>query len=66
MPTTVYRVDVTREGRWWAIQVPEIPGGFSQARWRGEVGLMARDLIASLLDVKPQDVAIDVHYLDED
>lgn len=47
----VYRVDIERDGRWWAISVPELPGVFSQARRRGEVGRMARDAIALFLDV---------------
>jgi predicted RNase H-like HicB family nuclease len=54
-----YRVEVTREGRWWMISVPEIDG-LTQARRLAEVEQMARELIAVTLDVRLSEVAVDV------
>jgi hypothetical protein len=40
-----YEIEVTRDGRWWMIRIPEIDG-LTQARWPGEVKSMARSYIA--------------------
>jgi hypothetical protein len=40
-----YKVEVTREGRWWMVHIPEIDG-LTQARRIGEAELMAREYIA--------------------
>ncbi|MGD0861811.1 MAG: type II toxin-antitoxin system HicB family antitoxin [Candidatus Limnocylindrales bacterium] len=48
---TQYRVTATRTGRWWAIEVPELPGVHSQARRLDQVESMAREAIALLLGV---------------
>lgn len=45
-----YDVDVTREGRWWMITIPDIDG-LTQARRVGEIEGVARSLIAVTLDV---------------
>ncbi|MEN4476870.1 hypothetical protein [Mycolicibacterium cosmeticum] len=53
----VYKVHVTRDGKWWMIAIPELDGyvtpdgainvgGITQARSRGEVETMARDYIS--------------------
>lgn len=49
-----YTARATRSGRWWAIEVPELRGVFSQAKRLDQVGDMARDAIALFLDV-PRD-----------
>ena len=36
-----FAIDVTREGGWWMGHIPEL-GGLTQARYPGEVELMAR------------------------
>jgi hypothetical protein len=54
-----YQVEVTRDGRWWMISVPEIDG-LTQARRLAEVEQMARELIAVTLDVRLSEVAVDV------
>jgi hypothetical protein len=54
-----YLVEVTREGRWWLISVPEIDG-VTQARRLADVEKMARDLIAITLDLRLSEVAVDV------
>jgi predicted RNase H-like HicB family nuclease len=46
-----YRVKAVRSGRWWAIEVPELDGVYSQARRLDQVELMAREAIALMLDV---------------
>ena len=38
----------TRVGSWWAIEVPEVPGAFSQARRLSQVAAMAADAVATL------------------
>ena len=48
-----YTARVRRSGRWWAIDVPELPGVYSQARRLDRVEPMARDAIALFLDVDP-------------
>jgi predicted RNase H-like HicB family nuclease len=47
----MYRVLAVRSGRWWAIEVPELPGVHSQARRLDQVDSMAREAIALILDV---------------
>jgi predicted RNase H-like HicB family nuclease len=49
-----YDVSAVRSGRWWAIEVPLLPGVHSQARRLDKVEPMAREAIALMLDV-PQD-----------
>ncbi|PLS30924.1 transcriptional regulator [Bifidobacterium margollesii] len=41
----------TRSGGWWAVEVPEIPGLFTQARHLDQVEDMVRDA-AGMLDVQ--------------
>lgn len=53
-----YTVEVRRSGRWWAINVPEVKGVFSQARRLSEVEAMARDAIAAVIDVSPRSFAL--------
>lgn len=60
-----YRVEVTREGRWWMISVPEIDG-LTQARRLSEVERMARELIAVTLDLRLSQVAVEVAFGDID
>lgn len=49
----IYTARVRRSGGWWAIDVPELPGVYSQARRLDRVEPMARDAIALFLDVDP-------------
>lgn len=55
-----YTVEVRRSGRWWAIEVPELRGVFSQARRLADVEPMARDAIAAVLDVPPRSFRVQV------
>ena len=55
-----YEVRVTgREGRWWAVEIPEL-GGVTQAARLAEVETEARDYIAVTLDVAPSTVNVRV------
>ncbi|WP_428342186.1 HicB family toxin-antitoxin system [Mycobacterium sp.] len=40
-----YKVDITREGRWWMVHIPEVKG-LTQARRLSEAPTMAREYIA--------------------
>ena len=60
-----YQVNVTRDGRWWMISVPEIDG-LTQARRLADVEQMARELIAVTLDARLSEVAVDVTFGDID
>ncbi len=44
-------VTAVRSGRWWAIEVPELPGVFSQARRLDQVESMAREAIALMVNM---------------
>lgn len=53
-----YRVIAARERPWWVITVPDLNGVATQAvRW-GDVEPMARDLIATWLDVDIDQVSV--------
>jgi len=55
-----YTARTTRSGNWWAIQISELDGVFSQARRLEQVEDMARDAIAATLDVDPDSFAVTV------
>ena len=55
-----YTARARRSGGWWAIDVPELPGVYSQARRLDRVESMARDAIALFLDVDPATLEIRV------
>lgn len=57
---TRYTAVCRRSGDWWAISVPELKGVHSQAKRLEQVEDMARDAIASFLDVAPGSFDIDV------
>lgn len=54
-----YTAHAERDGRFWLVHVPEIDQ-WTQARNLREVEPMARDLIATLLEVEPTSFAVDV------
>jgi predicted RNase H-like HicB family nuclease len=55
-----YLVRAFRSGRWWAIDVPELPGVYSQARRLEQVESMAREVIALTLNVSEDSFDITV------
>ncbi|MGW4482020.1 hypothetical protein [Rhodococcus triatomae] len=54
-----YTVEVTREGEWWMVSIPELDG-LTQARQLSEAELMAREYIAVTLGVPLGDVAVEL------
>lgn len=46
-----YEVQATRSGKWWALEVPEVKGVYSQARSLSEARAMAREAIALMLEI---------------
>lgn len=62
MTTTTYAATVTRAGAYWHVAIADVPMGYTQARRLAEVEPMARDLIATLLDVPADSFALVVHY----
>jgi len=55
-----YTARARRSGAWWAIDVPELPGVYSQARRLDRVEAMARGAIALFLHVDPATLDIRV------
>ena len=58
-----YTARARRSGGWWAIDVPELPGVYSQTRRLDRVEPMARDAIALFLDVDPTTLDIRVETI---
>jgi predicted XRE-type DNA-binding protein len=58
-----YDVTVTREGRWWMIEIPELDG-LTQARRLDEVEKMAREYVAVTLDVPLSRVAVSISTIE--
>lgn len=58
----IYAVTAERDRSRWFLRVDELPGVFSQVRRLDQAEGMARDAIATFLDVAPDefDVAVDV------
>jgi len=54
MDRTTYTALAVREGDWWAIEVPELPGVFTQARRLDRAEAMVRDVLSLWLGV-PED-----------
>jgi len=47
-----------RSGRWWAVEVPSLPGVFTQARTLDAVEPMVRDAISMFLQVAPESIVV--------
>jgi hypothetical protein len=58
-PVKAYSIKVTREGKWWMIDVPAI-NGLTQARRLSEIRDMAVSLIAITEDVPASTVGVDI------
>jgi hypothetical protein len=56
-PMRSFDIDVTRDGGWWAVHIPEL-GGLAQARYPSEVEPMAREYIAVSTGTSVDQVAI--------
>ena len=55
---STYHATAERDGSWWAVSVPELPGVFTQGRTWAQAEEMARDAIASMLGVAVRDVSV--------
>lgn len=60
-----YHVEVTREDGWWMAYVPDLDV-LTQAHSWGEVELMARDIVAAVLDVDIDTIAVEVTVVPDD
>jgi predicted RNase H-like HicB family nuclease len=49
-----------RSGRWWSVEVPALPGVFTQARTLEAVEPMVRDAIAMFLQVPASSIDLEV------
>lgn len=58
MAVSAYRVTARRIGEWWALEVPDLPGVFSQAKRLEHADEAAREAIAVMLDIQPSQVAV--------
>jgi predicted RNase H-like HicB family nuclease len=56
----MYTVTAQRDGRWWFVRVPEVPGAVTQARRLDQVEAMAREVVSLLLEVAPDSFDLDV------
>jgi predicted RNase H-like HicB family nuclease len=55
-----YEVTARRDGRWWFVRVPKVPGAITQARRLEQVEAMAREVVSLLLEVAPDSFDLDV------
>lgn len=68
MPTT-YRATATRSGRWWAVELLDLPPnhvGFTQGHDLADAQYMPRDAIATLFDVPLAQIEVDLHVSEAD
>lgn len=59
--TTTYKATAVRAGKWWAVEVEDVPGAHTQGRNLKEAAEMAREAVALLLDVPEDEIAIDLN-----
>jgi predicted RNase H-like HicB family nuclease len=60
---TTYKATATRDGRWWSVELHGLPGssfGYTQGRDLEDAEAMARDAVATLLDVPIESIAIEL------
>ncbi|WP_207233804.1 XRE family transcriptional regulator [Janibacter limosus] len=51
---------VVRSGDWWAIEVPEFPGVFTQVKRLDQAAVMVADAVATMTGVDPSEVEVSV------
>lgn len=57
-----YTAECRRAGDWWAVNVPSVPGVFTQARRLDQIEDMVRDAIATMLGVSRRSFDVDVAW----
>lgn len=68
MPTT-YRATATRSGKWWSVEVHDLPPnhfGFTQGRDLADAEFMAQDAIALMLNIPKSEIVVDLHVNEAD
>ena len=55
---TMYHAHAVRNGGWWAIDVPEAPGAFTQVRRLDQAEAMTREMLTLLLRASPDSFSI--------
>jgi predicted RNase H-like HicB family nuclease len=60
MGHTTYVAHAIRDGGWWAIEVPELPGVFTQARRLDQAEAMVRDVVSLWLEVPEDSFDVDI------
>lgn len=60
MKRKTYKADVTREGKFWIINIVDLNRAVTQGRRLSEVDVMARDLIAIITDTEPDSFDVDI------
>lgn len=55
---TSYTVTARRSGDWWALEVPDLPGVFSQAKRLSTADSAAREAIAAMLDTEAEGIEV--------
>ena len=58
MELTTYRVTARRTGDWWALEVPELPGVFTQSKRLDTATESAREAIGLMLDTDPDSIQV--------
>jgi predicted RNase H-like HicB family nuclease len=53
-----FTVTAKRAGKWWALEIPEVPGVLSQVRRLDQAEAMAREALATMLDVAPDSFGV--------
>lgn len=59
----IYEATITREGRWWMVEIPQLDG-VTQARRLDEVEKAAREYVALTADLPLSQVAIEISGID--
>lgn len=52
---------IVRSGDWWAIEVPEFPGVFTQVKRLDQAAVMVADAVATMTGADPSEVEVSVH-----
>lgn len=55
---TTYTVEARKDGRWWVLTVPEVPGAVSQVRSLVQADEYAREAVALVLGVAAESLVV--------
>lgn len=57
---TTHEVTARRSGDWWALEVPSVPGAFSQVKRLDQARETITEAIAMILDIDEDDITVEV------